>query len=130
MKVYQLFTFCQRGKLGLGRQPKSGVAVAVFGPLLDLLAEVPDPRRAQGKLYSLPHVLLFAILAIVTGCNSSRGIVTFIDVHRRKLNEAFGLTCRCRHPRRGAPSSVVWSGTRSVRPSKLMIEPISSSACR
>jgi hypothetical protein len=39
--------------------------VAGFGPLLDLLAEVPDPRRAQGKLYSLPHVLLFSILAIV-----------------------------------------------------------------
>src|SRR6202044_3089747 len=66
----------------------------VFGPLLDLLAEVPDPRRAQGKLYSLPHVLLFSIFAIVTGCNSSRSIVTFIDVHRRKLNEAFGLTWR------------------------------------
>jgi len=62
--------------------------------LLDLLAEVPDPRRAQGKLYSLPHVLLFSILAIVTGCNSSRGIVTFIDVHRRRLNAAFGLTWR------------------------------------
>ena len=68
--------------------------MAGFGPLLDLLAEVPDPRRAQGKLYSLPHVLLFSIFAIVTGCNSSRGIVTFIDVHRRKLNEAFGLTWR------------------------------------
>lgn len=68
--------------------------MAVFGPLLDFLAEVPDPRRAQGKLYSLPHVLLFSIFAIVTGCNSSRGIVTFIDVHRRKLNEAFGLTWR------------------------------------
>jgi hypothetical protein len=68
--------------------------VAGFGPLLDLLAEVPDPRRAQGKLYGLPHVLLFSILAIVTGCNSSRGIVTFIDVHRRKLNEAFGLRWR------------------------------------
>ena len=26
------------------------------------------------------------ILAIVTGCNSYRGIVTFIDVHRHKLN--------------------------------------------
>jgi hypothetical protein len=68
--------------------------VAGFGPLLDLLAEVPDPRRAQGKLYSLPHVLLFSILAIVTGCNSSRGIVTFIDVHHRRLNEAFGLRWR------------------------------------
>ncbi len=65
--------------------------MAAFSPLLDMLADVPDPRRAEGKLYKLPHVLLFSILAIVTGCNSYRGIVTFIDVHRRKLNAAFSL---------------------------------------
>jgi hypothetical protein len=28
-------------------------------PLMSLLEEVPDPRRAQGKLYKLPYVLLF-----------------------------------------------------------------------
>jgi hypothetical protein len=68
--------------------------VAAFSPLLEVLADVPDPRRAEGKLYTLPHVLLFAILAIVSGCNSYRGIVTFIAVHRRKLNAAFGLNWR------------------------------------
>ena len=68
--------------------------MATFSPLLDLLAEVPDPRRAEGKLYKLPYVLLFSILAIVSGCNSYRGIVTFIDVHRRRLNAAFGLKWR------------------------------------
>jgi len=68
--------------------------VAVFSPLLDVLADAPDPRRAQGQLYKLPHVLLFAILTIVTGCNSYCGIVTFIAVHRRKLNAAFGLKWR------------------------------------
>ena len=65
--------------------------MAAFSPLLDVLADVPDPRRAQGQLYKLPHVLLFSILAIVTGCNSYRGIVTFIAVHRRRLNVAFSL---------------------------------------
>jgi hypothetical protein len=70
------------------------VAVAAFSPLLDILAQVPDPRRAEGKLYKLPHVLLFSILALVSGCNSYRGIVTFIDVHRRRLNAAFGLSWR------------------------------------
>ena len=68
--------------------------MAAFSPLLDLLADVPDPRRAEGKLYKLPHVLLFSILAIVSGCNSYRGIVTFIDVHRSRLNAAFGLNWR------------------------------------
>jgi hypothetical protein len=38
--------------------------------------------------------MLFSILAVVTGCNSHRGIVTFIDVHRSKLNAAFGLAWR------------------------------------
>lgn len=65
-----------------------------FEPLLGLLTDVPDPRRGQGQLYKLPYVLLFCILAIVTGCNSSRGIVTFIDVHRRRLNAALGLKWR------------------------------------
>jgi len=68
--------------------------VAAFVPLLNLLGDVPDPRRAQGQLYKLPHVLLFSILAIVTGCNSYRGIVTFIDVHRHRLNAACGLKWR------------------------------------
>ena len=68
--------------------------MAAFSPLLDMLADVPDPRRAEGMLYKLPHVLLFSILAVVSGCNSYRGIVTFIDVHRHKLNAAFGLNWR------------------------------------
>ncbi len=68
--------------------------MAAFLPLLGVLSDVADPRRAEGKLYQLPHVLLFAILAIVTGCNSYRGIVTFIDVHRHRLNATFGLKWR------------------------------------
>jgi DDE_Tnp_1-associated len=55
------------------------------------LATIPDPRRAEGKLYQLPHVLVFSILAIVSGANSSRGIRTFIKVHRRNLNKAFKI---------------------------------------
>ena len=55
---------------------------------LSLLATIPDPRRAEGKLYQLPHILLFSILAVVSGANSYRGIRTFIKVHRSKLNKA------------------------------------------
>ena len=62
-----------------------------FDRFLTVLGEVPDPRRAEGKLYKLPHVLLFCILAVVTGGNSFRSIETFIKVHRRRLNSAFGL---------------------------------------
>ena len=52
-----------------------------FTPFLTLLAEIEDPRRAEVKLYRLPHVVLFAILAMVAGANSYRGIHSFIDVH-------------------------------------------------
>ena len=68
--------------------------MAAFSSLLDILAEVSDPPRAEGKLYKLPRVLLFSILAIISGCNSYRGIVAFIDVHRRGLNRSFGLKWR------------------------------------
>lgn len=62
-----------------------------FNGLLDLLKQVPDPRRAEGQLYKLPYVLLFSILAVVTGANSYRGIVTFIHANRERLNTVFGL---------------------------------------
>ena len=32
-----------------------------FDQLLGLLSNIPDPRRAEGKLYKLQHVLLFSI---------------------------------------------------------------------
>ena len=62
-----------------------------FARFLSLLATIRDPRRAEGKLYQLPHVLLFSIFAIVSGANSYRGIRTFIKVHRQKLNKAFKI---------------------------------------
>src|ERR1017187_1036570 len=74
------------------RQPiHQEVALRSFDQLIGLLSEIPDPRRAEGKLYKLPYVLLFSILAAVTGGNSYRSIETFITVHRRRLNAAFGL---------------------------------------
>src|ERR671933_599768 len=66
--------------------------MTAFAPLLSLLEEVPDHRRAEGKVYQLGHILLFSILAIVSGGNSYRSIVTFIEMHRHRLNEVFGLT--------------------------------------
>jgi len=62
-----------------------------FARFLSLLATIRDPWRAEGKLYQLPHVLLFSIFAIVSGANSYRGIRTFIKVHRQKLNKAFKI---------------------------------------
>jgi len=65
-----------------------------FTPFLTLLSEIADPRRAEGKLYRLPHVTLFAILALVAGANSYRGIHSFIDVHLARLRKGFGVNWR------------------------------------
>jgi hypothetical protein len=62
-----------------------------FVRLLSHLETIRDPRRAEGKLYQLPYVLLFSILAIVTGANSYRGIRTFIKAHLKRLNKAFKI---------------------------------------
>jgi hypothetical protein len=62
-----------------------------FSSFLDLLAEIEDPRRAEGKLYRLPHVVLFTILAALAGANSYRNVHTFIDVHLPRLRKLFGL---------------------------------------
>jgi DDE_Tnp_1-associated len=62
-----------------------------FDAFLSHLATVHDPRRAEGKLYQLSYVLLFSMLAIVTGANSYRGIRTFMKVHLNRLNKAFKI---------------------------------------
>ena len=55
---------------------------------------IPDPRRRQGRRYPLAHLLLFSVLAVLAGATSYRGILTFIGVHRERLNAVFGARFR------------------------------------
>ena len=65
-----------------------------FAPLFAALSTVRDPRRAQGQRYTLPHLLLFSVLAVLTGATSYRRIRLFMGVHRERLNAAFGARFR------------------------------------
>jgi predicted transposase YbfD/YdcC len=65
-----------------------------FAPLLAALAGVRDPRRAQGQRYSMRHLLLFSVLALLAGATSYQGIVTFIGLQRDRLNTVFGACFR------------------------------------
>ncbi len=58
---------------------------------LELLSQIPDPRRAQGKKWQLGPVLLATILAVLSGATSYRKVHIFIEVHRERLNTAFGF---------------------------------------
>jgi hypothetical protein len=61
-----------------------------FSRLLEALSEVPDPRRAEGKPYPLAPLLLFTVLALLSGARSYRGILTFMKQRRELLNSLFG----------------------------------------
>ncbi len=65
-----------------------------FAVLLAALAEVPDPRRAQGQRYSMSHLLLFSVLAVLTGATSYQKIIAFIALQRERLNAVFGACFR------------------------------------
>ena len=83
-----------------------------FAGLLAALYQIPDPRRRQGGRYSLAHLLLFAVLAILAGATSSRRIRLFIGAHRERLNATFGARFR-----RAPPSTrCAFSCTPSTRP--------------
>ena len=62
-----------------------------LAPFLSLLATIPDPRRAEGKVYQLSHVLLFSVFAVLSGANSYRAICTYVKAHRAALNKAFEI---------------------------------------
>jgi hypothetical protein len=62
--------------------------------LLEILRQIPDHRRAEGKRFDLATVLLFTILGMIAGANSYRQMHDFIRIHRQRLNEAFGLSLR------------------------------------
>ena len=65
-----------------------------FCRLLDALSRIPDPRRAQGQRYPLPHLLLFLVLAIMSGATSYRAMRTFIRERNATLAALYGVGLR------------------------------------
>lgn len=60
--------------------------------LLEVFKEIPDHRRGQGRMYDLPHILLFSVLAIISGANSYRQVHSFIKTHFETLKEIYELS--------------------------------------
>ena len=59
--------------------------------LIEILSDIKDNRRKQGRCYKLAHILLFLIFAILSSADSYRKIHSFIDAHYEFLNSNFGL---------------------------------------
>ena len=66
--------------------------------LLTCLTAIPDRRRAEGKMYGQAGVILFSILAMVSGARSYRQIHTLIDRRLGLLNAAFPSAALRRAP--------------------------------
>ena len=65
-----------------------------FSRLLAAMSEVPDPRRAAGKRYPLAPLLLFTVLALLSGATSYRHIICFLEQRRLVLNALFGCALK------------------------------------
>jgi hypothetical protein len=59
--------------------------------LESFLFKVKDHRRKQGRRYELGHILLFTILAILSGADSYRKVQKFMVAHYDPLNATFDL---------------------------------------
>jgi hypothetical protein len=62
--------------------------------LLDILTTIPDHRSRHGRRYDLAHLLLFSILALVSGADSYRTIHAFIKTHFTTLKDHFHMCWR------------------------------------
>ncbi len=52
-----------REKLSNKRSKKGYEAIAKRNKLLQLLADIPDHRKGQGKLHKLEHILFLSVIA-------------------------------------------------------------------
>ena len=77
------------------------------------LADIPDRRRAEGKMYGQVGVILFSIIAMLSGARSYRQIHTLIDRRLAILNAAFPQAALRRSP---AYTSVRGILQRLIRP--------------
>ena len=61
-------------------------------PLIEILAEIPDFRKAKGKRHPLPAILALACVAVMCGCRGYRAIAEWGRNHDRRFAEALGFT--------------------------------------
>ncbi|OGF23273.1 hypothetical protein A2Y83_00115 [Candidatus Falkowbacteria bacterium RBG_13_39_14] len=62
--------------------------------LLLIFNELTDHRSLKARQYGLSHILLFSVLAILSGADSYRTIQTFISEKLPFLKEEFNLKWR------------------------------------
>ena len=73
-----------RDKLAQKRSIKGYVKQAESNKLLEILSQVPDYRKPQGKRHKLEHILYLSILAGLMGATDYKQISIWIEKHIQK----------------------------------------------
>jgi predicted transposase YbfD/YdcC len=61
-------------------------------PLIEILAEIPDFRKAKGKRHPLSAILAMACVAVMCGCRGYRAIAEWGRNYDSEFTEALGFT--------------------------------------
>lgn len=77
---------------GSTREAPAGAVIFEVGGLWQRLAGLADARRARGKRYPLPLLLLCVVLAKLGGEDRPSGIADWVAHRRAALQEALGLS--------------------------------------
>ena len=59
--------------------------------LFELISNIKDPRSPQGRMHTLPFILLTTIMAIMNGSNSFYAIRDFMEVNKKDLFKLFKM---------------------------------------
>ena len=82
-----------REKLAEKRSKKGYDEVAKENKLLQLLAQIPDHRKGQGKLHRLEHILFLSVIAQLMGAVNYKEIWMWITkyIQNKKIKKLLGV---------------------------------------
>ncbi len=97
-----------REKLADKRSKKGYDEVAKENKLLQLLAQIPDHRKGQGKLHRLEHILFLSVIAQLMGAVNYKEIWMWITkyVQNKKIKKLLGVEF-IRTPSRSAVAEIL-----------------------
>ncbi len=97
-----------REKLSNKRSKKGYEAIAKRNKLLQLLADIPDHRKGQGKLHKLEHILFLSVIAQLMGAVNYKEIWVWIKnyIQNNKIKKLLGVEF-IRTPSRSAVAEIL-----------------------
>jgi hypothetical protein len=97
-----------REKLAGKRSKKGYEKIAKQNRLLQLLSEIPDHRKGQGKLHKLEHILFLSVIAQLMGAANYKEIWVWMSVHiqNEKTKKLLGVEF-IRTPSRSAVAEIL-----------------------